>query len=79
MVNIKKKVKETMQTYENQNAEFKQKGETVIVKTSDGKELIIAFADENGSVTRKQVEKLTCSGTTKACRILKEICLTGKL
>ena len=43
------------------------------------KELVVAFADENGSVTRKQVERLTGSGTTKACRILKDLCLTGKL
>lgn len=66
-------------TLPNRN-EVQQKGETVIDKTVDEeKELVIAFADENGSVTRKQVEQLTGSGTTKACRILKELCFTGKL
>lgn len=66
-------------TLPNRN-EVQQKGETVIAKTVDEeKELVVAFADENGSVTRKQVEQLTGSGTTKACRILKELCITGKL
>lgn len=66
-------------TLPNRN-EVQLKGETVIAKSHDEeKELVIAFADENGSVTRKQVEQLTGSGTTKACRIIKDLCLTGKL
>ena len=45
----------------------------------DEKELIIDFVSENGSITRKQTEELIDSGTTKAFRLLRELCESGKL
>ena len=33
----------------------------------------------NGSITRKEVEDLIGAGTTKAFRLLKELCEAGKL
>ena len=41
--------------------------------------LSIVYAQENGSVTRKEVEDLISAGTTKAFRLLKELCEDGKL
>lgn len=43
------------------------------------KALVFAYAADNGSVTRKEVEELLDSGTTKAFRILKELCEEGRL
>ena len=43
------------------------------------KRLIIQYVQENGSVTRKEVEELIGAGTTKAFRLLKELCESGKL
>ena len=43
------------------------------------KQLIVQYALENGSITRKEVETLIGSGTTKAFRLLKELCEAGKL
>ena len=45
----------------------------------DEKELIIDFVSENGSITRKQTEELIGAGTTKAFRLLRELCESGKL
>ena len=45
----------------------------------DEKELIIDFVSENGSITRKQTEELIDAGTTKAFRLLRELCESGKL
>ena len=45
----------------------------------DEKELIIDFVSENGSITRKQTEELIDAGTTKAFRMLRELCESGKL
>lgn len=41
--------------------------------------LILQYALENGSVTRKEVEDLIGAETTKAFRLLKELCKAGKL
>ena len=43
------------------------------------KNLIIQYARENGSITRKEVEDLIGAGTTKAFRLLKELCEVDKL
>ncbi len=43
------------------------------------KEMIVAYALENGQVTRKEVEGLLEVGSTKAFRLLKELCDAGKL
>ena len=43
------------------------------------KEMIVAYALENGQVTRKEVEDLLKVGSTKAFRLLKELCDAGKL
>ena len=37
-------------------------------------QLIVQYARENGSITRKEVEDLIGAGTTKAFRLLKELC-----
>ena len=49
------------------------------VSLNEQKRLIIQYAQENGSVTRKEVEDLIGAGTTKAFRLLKELCESGKL
>ena len=41
--------------------------------------MIVAYAIENGQVTRKEVEELLESGSTKAFRLLRELCEEGKL
>ena len=81
-----------MLAFENQNIEFKQEyvpdirkevmgfanaeGGTVYVGVrKDG----VQYAQENGSITRKEVEDLIGAGTTKAFRLLKELCEAGKL
>ena len=46
---------------------------------NEQKSLILQYARENGSVTRKEVEDLIGAGTTKAFRLLKELCEAGKL
>ncbi len=43
------------------------------------KRMILDYAAEKGSVTRKEVEELTQAGTTKAFRLLRELCMDGKL
>lgn len=49
------------------------------VSLNEQKSLILQYARENGSVTRKEVEDLISAGTTKAFRLLKELCKDGKL
>lgn len=49
------------------------------ISLNEQKQLIIQYVQENGSVTRKEVEDLIGSGTTKAFRLLKELCKAGKL
>ena len=49
------------------------------VSLNEQKSLILQYARENGSVTRKEVEDLIGAGTTKAFRLLKELCEAGKL
>ena len=46
---------------------------------NDQKRLIVQYAQENGSITRKEVEELIGAGTTKAFRLLKELCEADKL
>ena len=46
---------------------------------SKQKDLIIQYAKENGSITRKEVEDLIGAGTTKAFRLLKELCEANRL
>lgn len=43
------------------------------------KKLILEYAKKNGSVSRKEVENLIGAGTTKAFRLLKELCEEGQL
>lgn len=59
----------------------KQTTESVdtMVSLNEQKSLIVQYAKENGSVTRKEVEDLIGAGTTKAFRLLKELCEAGKL
>ena len=49
------------------------------VSLNEQKSLILQYARENGSVTRKEVEDLIGAGTTKAFRLLKELCEIDKL
>ena len=51
------------------------KGESL----EDEKNLILDFVSDNGSITRKQTEELIGAGTTKAFRMLRELCESGKL
>jgi len=46
---------------------------------NEQKKLIIQYAKENGRVSRKEVENLIGAGTTKAFRLLKELCEAGQL
>ena len=43
------------------------------------KNLIMDFVSDYGSITRKQAEELIDAGTTKAFRMLRELCESGKL
>ena len=65
---------------EEQEAET-QKTENVKndISLDEQKNLIIQYARENGSITRKEVEDLIGAGTTKAFRLLKELCEVDKL
>ena len=38
------------------------------------KDLIVQYVEENGSITRQSVEEMLEIGTTKAFRLLKELC-----
>ena len=49
------------------------------ISLNEQKLLILQYTLENGSVTRKEVEDLISAGTTKAFRLLKELCEDGKL
>lgn len=49
------------------------------ISLNEQKSLILQYARENGSVTRKEVEDLISAGTTKAFRLLKELCEDDKL
>ena len=49
------------------------------ISLDEQKNLIIQYARENGSITRKEVEYLIGAGTTKAFRLLKELCEVDKL
>lgn len=46
---------------------------------ADEKKQIIEFVDANGEISRQKAEEILQSGTTKAFRILKELCVEGKL
>ena len=46
---------------------------------ADEKTLIMAFVSEKGSITRKEAEELICAGSTKAFRMLRELCTSKKL
>lgn len=46
---------------------------------NEQKALIVQYAQENGSITRKEVEDLLGIGTTKAFRLLKELCAANRL
>ena len=49
------------------------------ISLDEQKSLIVQYARENGSITRKEVEDLIGAGTTKAFRLLKELCEVDKL
>lgn len=68
------------------NRNEKQDAETQIRNTvgngmslDDQKNLIVQYVCENGSITRKEVEDLIGAGTTKAFRLLKELCDANQL
>lgn len=42
--------------------------------TSNAENVIVKYARDNGCITRREVEDLLSVGTTKACRLLKELC-----
>ena len=42
--------------------------------TSNAENVIVKYAHDNGCITRREVEDLLSVGTTKACRLLKELC-----
>ena len=65
---------------EKQEREEREKDHVdTMVSLNEQKSLIVQYAKENGSVTRKEVEDLIGAGTTKAFRLLKELCEAGKL
>ena len=71
-------------TLPNRNEEQEREKQTTesvdtMVFLNEQKSLIVQYAKENGSVTRKEVEDLIGAGTTKAFRLLKELCEAGKL
>lgn len=43
------------------------------------KRLLVEYAMENGKIIRKEAEELLGVGTTKAFRLLKELCEAGRL
>lgn len=43
------------------------------------KDILEAYAKENGQITRKEAEDLLEIGTTKAFRLLRELCEEGRL
>lgn len=49
------------------------------ISLSKQKERILRYVQENGSITRKGVEDLIGAGTTKAFRLLRELCESDKL
>lgn len=49
------------------------------ISLDEQKNLILQYAQENGSITRKEVEDLIGAGTTKAFRLLKELCEANRL
>ena len=56
-----------------------QPGEGRSTSLNDQKQRLVQYAQENGSITRKQAETLLGAGTTKAYRLLKELCDAGEL
>ena len=58
-----------------QTAEETQKADIL----EEQKNRILAYARKNSSITRKEAENLIGSGTTKAFRLLKQLCAAGKL
>lgn len=49
------------------------------ISLNEQKRIIIQYAQENGRITRKETEDLIGAGTTKAFRLLKELCEAGRL
>lgn len=45
----------------------------------NAKNLVYKYASENGSISRTEVEEITGFKRTKAYRLLKEMCDTGRL
>ena len=71
-------------TLPNRNEEQKIEIQTIEdtnndVSLREQKDMILRYAKENGSITRKEAENLINAGTTKAFRLLKELCGAGKL
>lgn len=46
---------------------------------SDEKKMILDYVSKKGMISRKETEELINCKTTKACRLLKELCMDGKL
>lgn len=69
IVYIDKRKKESLKT------ETDRRHETLELQ----KQRIIEYAIQNGKITRRETEELINAGTTKAFRLLKELCEEGKL
>lgn len=59
-----------LENHQSSAPEYSSKKESLNVQ----KQMILAFVRKNGKITRSQVEKLLGAGTTKAFRLLKELC-----
>ena len=65
---------------EKSGREFAQ-AESPKTKKNSGKQQqkVLDFVSENGKITRKQVEELIDSGSTKAFKLIKELCEKGQM
>lgn len=58
---------------------FKDEERPKTVLFRDEKQQILDYAQSNGKVSRREAEQLIGAGTTKTCRLIKELCEAGKL
>ncbi len=65
---------------EKSGREFTQ-AESLKTKKNPGKQQqkVLDFVSKNGKITRKQVEELIGSGSTKAFKLIKELCEKGQM
>ena len=62
-------------------AENSSQAEALKTKKNPGKQQqkVLDFVIKNGKITRKQVEELIGSGSTKAFKLIKELCEKGQM